>query len=215
MPDLPVDSAGFRHGHPVRGADTLSTAAAAEELGTTPMTVRTLICSGELDGYWQRPPGTKRYRYAVYTTAVAAFLEEQGRFEGRRRRRSAPLPALRRARSAVASLDESNLHREVAALRRDVAAVARRLDEVVLAIARPEAELNAERRRRVELEEALSAVEQADLRMAEADRARDEAVARLKDAYTVLRKHATGTRLPRSLADMPAVGNAGTAGTGP
>ena len=60
-----------------------SVAEAAEALGTSPQTVRTLLRKGELRGE-QRPWGS-RFVWVVPREAVDAFLAEHGRLEGRRR----------------------------------------------------------------------------------------------------------------------------------
>ncbi|GAA4696583.1 UPF0182 family protein [Nocardioides conyzicola] len=63
--------------------DEFSVAEAAEALGTSPQTVRTLLRKGELGG--ERKPWGSRFVWVVPRQAVDAFLAEHGRLEGRRR----------------------------------------------------------------------------------------------------------------------------------
>jgi uncharacterized protein len=68
--------------------DDLTVTEAAEALGTSPQTVRTLLRNGELRGR-KRPWGT-RYVWVPSQQGVDQFLAEFGRLDGRRR---APRPA--------------------------------------------------------------------------------------------------------------------------
>ncbi|WP_432476128.1 UPF0182 family protein [Nocardioides sp. GXQ0305] len=72
--------------------DGLTVAQAAEELGTSPQTVRALLRKGELDGR-QRPWGS-RYVWEVSRPGLDEFLDRYGRLDGHRRQpRTTPAPA--------------------------------------------------------------------------------------------------------------------------
>src|SRR5262245_30564442 len=66
----------------------LTVAEAAEILGTTPQTVRTLLRTGELSGH-KRLQGTKRYVWEVTPDGIDEFLSHYGRLDGHRRSRAA------------------------------------------------------------------------------------------------------------------------------
>jgi uncharacterized membrane protein (UPF0182 family) len=72
------------------GDDDLTVPEAAEALGTTPQTVRALLRKGDLRG--RQEPWGSRYRWFPSREGVDEFLSQYGRLDGRRRRRSAPLP---------------------------------------------------------------------------------------------------------------------------
>ena len=68
----------------MRGED-LTVAEAADVLGTSPQTVRTLLRKGELRG--ERHPWGSRFVWKVSHEGLEEFLSEYGRLEGRRRAR--------------------------------------------------------------------------------------------------------------------------------
>src|SRR5579862_4702779 len=66
--------------------DVMTVAEAANALGTSQQTVRTLLRTGELPG--RRMPRGTRHVWTVSAKGVAAFLSQYGRLDGRRRPRS-------------------------------------------------------------------------------------------------------------------------------
>ena len=76
-------------------ADDLTVEDAADALGTTPQTVRTLLRKGELRG--RKQPWGSRFVWVPSRKGVAEFLSQYGRLDGRRRRHP----------GSVASLDET------------------------------------------------------------------------------------------------------------
>src|SRR3954463_16580351 len=68
-------------------SDDLTVAEAADALGTSPQTVRKLLRDGELVG--RRQPWGDRFVWVPSRKGVSEFLSQQGRLDGRRRRRPA------------------------------------------------------------------------------------------------------------------------------
>jgi excisionase family DNA binding protein len=69
--------------------DDLTVDEAADALGTTPQTVRTLLRKGELRG--RREPWGSRFVWVPSRKGVDEFLSENGRLDGRRRRQAGSL----------------------------------------------------------------------------------------------------------------------------
>lgn len=84
---LAEDASGVRPGHPKTEWDRMECAEAAREtwLHTTSQTVRALIERGDLDGYWKRAPGGRKYNFWTYRQAVEQFITSFGRFPEARR----------------------------------------------------------------------------------------------------------------------------------
>jgi uncharacterized protein len=70
--------------------DDLTVAEAADALGTSAQTVRTLLRKGELRG--QRRAWGSRYVWVPSRQGVEEFLSQYGRLDGRRRQRARPTP---------------------------------------------------------------------------------------------------------------------------
>lgn len=94
----------------------LTTAQAAEVLGTTSTTVRKLALEGVLD--CKITPRPRRQRWSISEHSVHAYLAQHGRIDLRRRKRTAP--ASSDALVAAIRLERDRLRDENAALR-DVA----------------------------------------------------------------------------------------------
>lgn len=73
-------------------ADDLTVNEAAEALGTTAQTVRTLLRNGELAG--RKQPRGSRHTWIASRKAVDAFLSKHGRFDGERRKKPSRLAQL-------------------------------------------------------------------------------------------------------------------------
>jgi len=81
------------------GDDDLTVIEAAEALGTSPQTVRTLLRKGELPG--RKRPWGSRYVWVPSRQGVDDFLSQNGRLDGHRRR--SPRPVVRREAAVGAS----------------------------------------------------------------------------------------------------------------
>jgi uncharacterized membrane protein (UPF0182 family) len=80
--------------------DDLTVAEAAEAIGTSPQTIRTLLRKGELRG--RKQPKGKRFVWVPSRRGVDEFLSQYGRLEGRRRSRGSQAP---QAEEAVEFVD--------------------------------------------------------------------------------------------------------------
>ena len=80
-------------------ADDLTVEDAADALGTTPQTVRTLLRKGELRG--RKQPWGSRFVWVPSRKGVAEFLSQYGRLDGRRRRHPGSVAALDETVEAV------------------------------------------------------------------------------------------------------------------
>ena len=81
------------------GDDDLTVIEAAEALGTSPQTVRTLLRKGELPG--RKRPWGSRYVWVPSRQGVDAFLSQNGRLDGQRRK--GPRPAVQPEAEPVAT----------------------------------------------------------------------------------------------------------------
>ncbi len=79
--------------------DDLTVAEAADALGTTPQTVRTLLRKGELQG--RKEPWGNRFVWVPSRQGVDEFLSQNGRLDGRRRRQSSMATALDETAGAI------------------------------------------------------------------------------------------------------------------
>lgn len=158
--------------------DDLTVTQAADALGTSPQTVRTLLREGELRG--RKEPWGSRYVWVPSRKGVDAFLSQHGRLDGRRRRRPSRVARLEETLGTgplAAPPDAVGLASERDELRARVVAL-----EEALAHTRHAAELqrqgDEERAALVEhLLAALAAAERTDALRREALAALDEAVA--------------------------------------
>jgi excisionase family DNA binding protein len=79
--------------------DDLTVAEAAEALGTSKQTVRTLLRTGELQG--RREPWGRRYVWVLSRKGVDDFLSQNGRLDGRRRQQTRTVQTLDDTATAV------------------------------------------------------------------------------------------------------------------
>jgi uncharacterized membrane protein (UPF0182 family) len=79
--------------------DDLTVAEAADALGTTPQTVRTLLRKGELRG--RKQPWGNRFIWVPSRKGVDEFLSQNGRLDGRRRGQSSTATALEETAEAI------------------------------------------------------------------------------------------------------------------
>ena len=104
------------------GLDDLTVDEAAAALGTTPQTVRALLRRGELRGR-QRAWGN-RYVWVPSREGVSEFLAAYGRFEGRRRQRTATVPSRPPDADPVAGPATDEVARQAAVVEEPPSAVA-------------------------------------------------------------------------------------------
>lgn len=201
--DLEVDGNGIRPGHPLLNRRVITTTAAAKRLETSANTVRALVVEGALGGYWRRAP--QRMIFAVYDDEVGRYLRRYGPLNHMRRDRHASRSSLVRAdlRPAGHGQQLSDLAASLADIAARVSALER--ETRTTGASEPESrrsDLDWERRRRLELEDALAALQEDDRLVAEADALQQQAYAKLRSAHQNLRSRVSGVRQPRSLADM-------------
>ena len=196
---LSVDDQGVRPGHPVSGRTPARTSIARDRLITSTNTVRQMIAEGALQGYWRRT-GT-RMTFYVYAEDVEEYLHNHGPLNRRRRRYgTGNLSELRASLAALTS--------RVSALEEEVRENRRSNEDR----AAQHSDIDWERRRRFELEDALAALEEDDSLVAEADALNQQAYAKLRDAHRQLRASIARVRQPRTIADLPGVSDSSAAG---
>src|SRR3954453_14999076 len=79
--------------------DDLTVDEAADALGTTPQTVRTLLRKGELHG--RKQPWGSRFVWVPSREGIDEFLSQNGRLDGRRRRHLGSVAGLEERVGAV------------------------------------------------------------------------------------------------------------------
>lgn len=184
--------------------DRLSTAEAAQQLGTTPPTVRKMLEQGEIRG--TQAPWGGRFRWEVSAASVARYVKAHGTFSGRRKRETrngleqrfddltAEVALLASALGTTTPAALRDLRRERDDLRGTVATL-----REALALARSAAELQrkaADERAlaTARLLEAMSAGERAETLLRDAAAEQEEAAA------TALRAAHPGDLWPESEA---------------
>lgn len=178
-----VDTRGYRPGHP-RSDASVSAAVAAAKLNTSNTTVRALVDSGEIDGYW-RLAGS-RFRYFVYEGALDAFVGQHGSFPGARSRRRGTRP----------SPGDSSLRSE-AGRASEHADILARLDRQSALIERSLATVGASQARLLALEDAVQRLARSNAHLKRALSEQAEA-SRLSDAASSARHRALSAILAAS-----------------
>lgn len=216
---LSVDSRGTRPGHPLPDRTPVRTSIARDRLSTSTNTVRQMIAEGSLGGYWRR--SGSRMTFYVYREDLDEYLRGYGPLNRRRRRRQPLDQEPLWDRAGVEDVGrESEVKREaVSELRASLVALAgrvsaledqlRRAYEVQATLAQQHSELEWERRRRLELEDALAALEADEALVAEADALNQKAYATLRNAHQQLRASMARARQPRTIADLPGMSDSG------
>jgi hypothetical protein len=212
--DLPMDERGVRPGHPASGRIAKPTSYARDHLITSTNTVRKLIVEGAIEGYWCR--AGSRMKFYVYTDSVQIYLREVGPINRKRRsRRQRELGLLgipqRTGSQSFAMIAQtepvSELERSLTALAKRVSALEHELTssrgQHIHHLGEAQADVEWERRRRLELEDALAALEEDDVKVAEADALIQQAYANLRSAHLHLRASIARARQPRTVADLP------------
>jgi hypothetical protein len=218
--DLPVDERGVRPGHPASGRIAKPTSYACDHLITSTNTVRKLIVEGAIEGYWRR--AGSRMKFYVYTDSVQTYLREVGpinrKRRSRRQRELGSLDASLRTKIyssgvTVQAESVSELERSLTVLSQRVSALERELagsrGPHVHHLDEPRTDIDRERRRRLELEDALAALEDDDVKVAEADALIRQAYDKLRSAHHQLRASIARARQPRTVADLPDRGDLG------
>jgi hypothetical protein len=211
--DLPLDKRGVRPGHPASGRISKPTSYARDHLITSTNTVRKLIVEGAIDGYWRR--AGSRMKFYVYTDSVQIYLREVGpinrKRRSRRQRELGPLGVSHSPGTIIQTEPVSELERSLTELTRRVAALEHELTgargQHVPYLDEARADMERERRRRLELEDALAALEEDDVKVAEADALIQQAYAKLRSAHLQLRASIAQARQPRTVEDLPDRGN--------
>lgn len=204
---LEVDQRLVRPGHPLPNRTPARTSAARDGLVTSTNTVRRMIADGSLGGYWRR--AGSRTTFYVYLEDLEAYLASNGPLDGRRRRPRGPVAdPLRSPSHSEAGDDTSGTIDYLNELRSLLVGLADRISalEQAVGLTRGPLERRAsrdlEQRRRLELEDALAALEADDAAVAEADGLSQQAYTKLRDAHMQLRASIARIRRPRTVADL-------------
>jgi chromosome segregation ATPase len=180
-----------------------------------------MIAEGSLGGYW-RWSGS-RMTFYVYCEDLENYLRSYGPLNGRKRRHQSPDEGMPGSRSRLSDggRDPDAEREGVNELRASLAALTDRVsaleDELERARGPQESpdqrqsDLEWERRRRLELEDALAALEADEALVAEADALNQKAYVTLRSAHQQLRASIARARQPRTVADLPRVSGSGEA----
>lgn len=214
---LEVNEQGVRPGHPVSNRTPAPTSLGRDRLHTSVNTVRQMIAEGALEGYWQRRGS--RMTFYLYAEDLEIYVRGKGTLDGRRRDRRNPVPvSLSDHPSAERSLKGLPIEKQdVSELRASLAALANRVSALEEDFHRAlggqahhvaidqRVGIDREQRRRLELEDALAALEEDEELVAEADLLNQQAYAKLRSAHRKLRASIAQARQPRTVADLPGV----------
>jgi hypothetical protein len=216
---LAVDESGVRPGHPVSDRTIARTSLARDRLLTSTNTVRKMAAEGSLGGYWRRTGS--RTTFYVYVEDVETYIRCYGPLHKKRRNywQLDPTPLKDLSRPESARTEAGAEGREVSELRASLTALAERVSALEgefesarqpsAYLVHPRSGIDREQRRRLELEDALAALEEDDALVAEADALKEQAYTKLRSAHRQLRASIARTRQPRTVADLPGIAGDG------